>query len=92
MIRQALASGVKVLLLTPTPDETTNLEQPAQDLADHRAQIIALAEEYGVGLVDSWDAFRRRVAAYGLENLLSYKNHPNRRGHELVRDELLRWF
>jgi hypothetical protein len=43
-----------------------------------------------------WAIFSVVTTAIGREdgdlaNLLSWPNHPNRRGHELVGDELMRW-
>jgi hypothetical protein len=93
MILEAQRSSVKILLLTPTPDDTTSFDQPAQDLAEHRAQVIELAREFVVGVVDSFKAFQNEVEKGSpLSSLLSSINHPNRRGHKLVRDELLQWF
>jgi acyl-CoA thioesterase I len=93
MIEQALSSGVKLLLLTPTADQTRlALPGPADELSQHAAQVRDLASEYGVGLVDSLAVFDRYQQAGALSDLLSWPNHPNRRGHELVAQELLRWF
>jgi hypothetical protein len=48
---------------------------------------------YDTGLVDSLAAFERVLTDEGdLSDLLSWPNHPNRTGHELVARELLRWF
>ncbi|NLG49215.1 MAG: SGNH/GDSL hydrolase family protein [Chloroflexi bacterium] len=96
MIEQALERNVKVLLLTPTPDVTQEPDAPPEEqwpLRQHAAQIRALAAEYGVGLVDSLAAFARYQREVGeLSDLMSWINHPNRAGHELVARELLRWF
>lgn len=96
MIERALEQGVKLLLLTPTADLTQRPEaDPTErnELAQHAAQIRALAQEYGVGLVDSLAAFERYCVQTGdLSDLLAWSNHPNRAGHELVARELLRWF
>jgi acyl-CoA thioesterase I len=96
MIEASLARQVKVLLLTPTWDNTgmTDPEGEAwQGLARQAEQIRRLAAEYEVGLVDSYAAFESFVAAGGdPTDLLSWSNHPNHRGHELVVRELLRWF
>lgn len=95
MIEGALAHGAKVILLTPTWDKT--YADPQSDswkrLCAHRDQIVKLAEEYGVGLTDSFGHFDNFVAHGGNgSDLLSWGNHPNHRGHELVADGLLRWF
>jgi hypothetical protein len=108
MIESALANGAKVLLLTPTLDQTcqaapnqngmaglpeaAELPLAAVPLVQHAAQIRELADTCGVGLVDSLAAFDRYQQAGALSDLLSWPNHPNRRGHELVALELLRWF
>ena len=93
MITNALQHGVKVILLTPTPDLTAKLDDPDDPLNPHAEQIRKLAREYGVGLVDSLAAFRAYAAAHSkLDDVMSQSNHPNRQGHELVAAELLKWF
>ena len=96
MIEASLAVGAKVLLLTPTWDNSSVLDPAGdawRDLPRHAEQIRRLAGEYQVGLADSFAAFERHVAAAGdVTDLLSWSNHPNRRGHELPARELLRWF
>jgi lysophospholipase L1-like esterase len=93
MITNALNQGVKVILLTPTPDLRANLDDPADPLNQHAEQIRNLAREYGIGLADSLAAFRAYTAAGGqLKDLMAQGNHPNRKGHDLVVGELLKWF
>ncbi len=95
MIKAGLASGIKMILLTPTPDITqsaagarvgTNL------LTEHADQIRALAAQHATGLADSLHACMQYSAAEDLSDILSWTNHPNRQGHEIVARELLRWF
>ena len=96
MIEASLAQGAKALLLTPTWDNSGVLDPAGEawrDLARHAEQIRRLAAEYAVGLADSFAAFESYAAAGGaVTDLLSWSNHPNRRGHELVAREALRWF
>ncbi len=94
MIETAKSSGIKVLLLTPTPDLLVDMNDPKHPLNKQVKQIRNLAIEYEVGLVDSYAVFQRYVKEGGkLEDLLSNnRNHPNRKGHELVAKELLKWF
>ena len=95
MIGEARAVGVKVILLTPTWDVWDGGPGTQRDdaLAMHAQLIRELAVSADVGLADPYAAFERYVNAGGdLANLLSWPNHPNRRGHELVVDELMRWF
>jgi hypothetical protein len=93
MITNATARGIKVLLLTPTPDQAAKLDDPEDPLIQQAEQVRRLAKELGVGLVDSLAAFER-VTSRGrpLGDFMSQGNHPNRLGHELVAAELLRWF
>jgi len=96
MIEAALARKVKVLLMTPTADRTRMEGYQGDDrpkLPEQAEQIRRMAEEYGVGLVDSLAAFDRYQREEGaLWDLLGWINHPNRKGHELVARELMRWF
>lgn len=93
MIETAQARGIKVLLMTPTGDETANLDDPSDPLVQHAEQVRQLAGEYHTGLVDSLAAFQQHVKAGGcIRDLLSQSNHPNRKGHELAAKALLKWF
>jgi lysophospholipase L1-like esterase len=93
MITAAKTSGCKVILLTPTADQRSELLNPADPLALHAQQIRELAGEHGVALVDSYAAFQQYVRDGGeLIDLMSQVNHPNRKGHDLVVTKLLEWF
>jgi lysophospholipase L1-like esterase len=96
MVEESLSRGVKVILLTPTPDLTQIPGAPRDkrdELRKHSAQVCELADEYGVGLVGSLTAFDKYVENGGdLRDVLSQSNHPNRLGHEIVARELMRWF
>jgi len=95
MIEAALARNVKVILLTPTADRTQRPDAPEEErrpLREHAEQVRALAAEYGIGLADSLAAFDAHQRTGDLTDLLSWTNHPNRAGHDLVVRELMRWF
>lgn len=95
MIEVALGQQAKLILMTPTPDATQRPDAPAEireELQRHAAQIRRLAVEYGAGLADSLAAFEEYTHAGDLSDLLSWSNHPNRAGHDIVARELLRWF
>ena len=95
MIEAGLASGAKLLLLTPTPDVTqasTYLGDDKSLLGQHAQQIRTLASNHGIGLSDSLHACMQYSSSEDLSDILSWSNHPNRAGHELVAKELLRWF
>ena len=93
MIQQALARGIKVILLTPSPDLGAAMTDPADPLAQHAAQVTQLAQSYEVGLADSFAAFQTFAAGGGnLTTLMSQRNHPNEAGHRLIADRLIPWF
>jgi acyl-CoA thioesterase I len=93
MIEKAQAAGVKVILLTPTPDTRKNWTDPQDPLARHAAQVRELAAKYRVGLVDSTSVFQEQVEkGTKIDDLMAHVNHPNRQGHELVAKELMKWF
>ena len=93
MIQKAQAAGAKVILLTPTPDQASKLDDANDSLNQHARQIRQLAAEHGVGLVDSLAVFEAAMARGApLTELMSQGNHPNARGHELVAGELRKWF
>ena len=93
MIELAKLKGIKIILLTPTADESAHLDETNDPLNLHAEQIKLLAKKYQVGLADSYTAFKQYVQDGGdLNDLMSHVNHPNRKGHELVVEELLKWF
>lgn len=93
MIESALSVNSKILLLTPTLDLRAEPGKSDEELLQHAAQIRALADNYRVGLVDNYGAFQHYLCCGGkLEDLMSHSNHPNRTGHQLVVNELLKWF
>jgi len=93
MIQLAQQQHAKIILLTPTPDQRSDLTNPEDPLHDHAKQIRSLAAEFGVGLVDSFALFQTAVAAgTPLPQLMSQVNHPNAAGHELITRDLLTWF
>lgn len=93
MIQMALKKGIKVILLTPSPDQRVNILEPNNELEKHSRQIKALSEKYGNGLVDSYDLFRQKVVkGESIVNFMSQVNHPNEKGHALIAGELMRFF
>lgn len=96
MIEQSLARNIRLILLTPTPDNTQHpfcTDDQRRPIRQHAQQIRDLADHFGLGLADSLAAFDHYLAQGGqLDDLLSWPNHPNRRGHDLVASSLLRYF
>ena len=93
MIKQAKNHGIKVILLTPSPDQSVNYDDPSNELKKHTDQVRRIASEAKVGLVDSYRLFeflypdKEQIKQY-----MSQVNHPNEKGHELIADELITWF
>ena len=93
MIEQAQEKGIRLILLTPTADKRSDINNPQDPLNEHAKQIRSLAKKYHVGLADSYSEFKKYINSGGqLDELMSQVNHPNRRGHDLVVNELLKWF
>ena len=92
MVRAAKAAGAKVLLLTPTPDQRSNLLDEADPLSQHAAQVREIAAEEEVGLCDPYARFQAIARRGPYKPYMSQVNHPNRAGHEIVLQELERWF
>ena len=94
MIQQALDQNCKVILCTPTWDRSYYTKDKDWDLLVEHAELVrALAEEYSVGLADSYEAFRRNVIEpEDLTKYLSHVNHPSKEGHMLVANEIAKYF
>lgn len=93
MIKLAKDNGIKVILITPSPDQTVNYSDPSNDLSKHSDQIRKIATENQIGLADIYQTFgflykdKKQLSKY-----MSHVNHPNKLGHELIANELMKWF
>lgn len=93
MIRCALKRKIKIILLTPSPDQNLNLLDSGNVLEMNAKQIRSLAAKYSIGLADSYHAFKRMVASGNpLPGYMSQVNHPNKSGHRLIVQEILPYF
>ncbi len=93
MIGEATQRNIKVILLTPSPDQRVDLLVENNELEQHTLQIRTLAEEHALGLADSYAQFKSRVVAGdSLAHYMSQVNHPNAKGHQLIAHELMRYF
>lgn len=88
IIKEALEYGTKVILMTPTPDLKEDITNEDSDLARHSEQIRQLAEQYEVGLIDSYALFRRLAETEPLPAFMAQNNHINQKGHQLVADAI----
>jgi lysophospholipase L1-like esterase len=93
MISTALKKGIKVILLSPSPDQRVSIKESNNVLEQHSTQIKNLADQYGTGLVDSYTIFRKKVlAGESITNYMSQVNHPNDRGHALISNGIIQYF
>jgi lysophospholipase L1-like esterase len=93
MIRTAQKKNIKVILLTPSPDQRIDYMNPENSMKKHSEQIVQLAMEYTTGLVDVYKSFS---FLYGdktqLKKYMSQVNHPNEKGHEMIANEIVKYF
>ncbi len=91
MIKLAKDKGVKVILITPSPDQTVNFADPDNELKIHSDQIRKFAADNQIGVADSYKAFSFLYAdKEQLSKYMSQVNHPNVLGHELIANELMK--
>jgi len=93
MIYKAQQLNIKVILLTPSPDQRVSITEPGNELEQHAVQIRQLAQKYGTGLVDSYESFHKAaVSGDSIASYMSQVNHPNGKGHLLIANEILTYF
>ena len=93
MINIALKQDIKIILLTPSPDQEVEILDNNTMLDRHSAQVKQLAKAYGIGLIDSYALFKQRVSAgNNIAAFMSQVNHPNKEGHQLIASEILNYF
>jgi hypothetical protein len=93
MIEKATEGNIKVILLTPSPDQRINMLNSNNDLERHSFQIKMLAKKYGVGLVDSYERFKQKLnLGDSISNYMSQVNHPNEKGNLLIEKEIIKFF
>lgn len=93
MINTALTKGIKVILLTPTPHQSFNILDTLNAYEAFKDEVTELAKQYNIGLVDSYALFKEKVSAgHSVAEYMSQINHPNEAGHQLIADEIMKWF
>ncbi|TRX71152.1 SGNH/GDSL hydrolase family protein [Carboxylicivirga sp. M1479] len=91
--RDGNVHGVKVFLLTPTPDTNEDILSDETPLAQHAAQIRQLAIDNNVGLIDSYAIFKELVEnGESLSPYMAQNNHVNATGHHLVANKIAELF
>ena len=94
MIEQALERGIKIILCTPTWDNSYYSQNEKWDALVRQAeQVRSLADRYDIGLADSFKAFEKNISEPSdLAKYLSHVNHPTEAGHRLVAEEIAKYF
>ncbi len=93
MIRKSLKKDIKVILLTPSPDQRVDILEKNNVLEKHTKQIRNLSKKYGLGLVDSYDLFRQKViSGDSISVYMSQVNHPNEKGNLLIANGIMKYF
>ena len=93
MINKALKENIKIILLTPSPDQRVNILMPNNELEQFAEQIKQLSKEKGIGLIDSYQLFKSQlVLGDSISNYMSQVNHPNKEGHQLISSEIIKYF
>ncbi|TDQ06944.1 SGNH/GDSL hydrolase family protein [Pedobacter metabolipauper] len=93
MVEEALKQNIKVILLTPSPDQRINILERNNALEQFSDQIKSVSAKYAVGVADSFGAFRDKAGTPdGLKPYMGWVNHPNEKGHQLIAGEILKWF
>ena len=93
MISEAIRQNIKVILITPTPDQRLDITAANNELEQHANQIRQLAGKYHVGLVDPFALFQKIIKSGGkVTDYMASVNHPNDKGHDLVAEEIMKWF
>ena len=94
MIEKSLEKNIKVILLTPSWEQSVfKKDESWQLLVKHTEQIRLLADEYEVGLSDTFAEFQQYIdQGNAPQDLMCHVNHPSSIGHEIIALSLSRWF
>lgn len=93
MIERAKQEGIKIILLTPSPDLALDLSDNDNDLEKHSIQIKELSKKYNIGIADSYSRFKEiKENCDCIKDYMSQINHPNERGHSVITNEIMKYF
>lgn len=93
MIKKALQKNIKVVLLTPTPDQRVELMDKNSILQQLSNQVVELSNIHKIGLIDNYSTFQNLVkSGEKVTDYMSQVNHPNEKGHQLIVDDILKYF
>ena len=94
MIEKCIERNIKVILLTPSLDQSFLVKDERWRQLNEMADMIrALSVATSTALADSFAVMLAFLANGGeLAQILSHVNHPNALGHRLIAAELGKWF
>ena len=93
MIETALKKKIKIILLSPTPDQRVELLNKETILQQLSNQVVELSKKYEIGLVDNYSTFQNLViSGEKVTDYMSQVNHPNEKGHQLIVDGISKYF
>jgi lysophospholipase L1-like esterase len=93
MIRLALEKNIKVILLTPSPDQRVDIKDDLSILDQHANQIKELAKSFQIGLIDTYALYKNKVkSGSNLVDYMSQVNHPNEKGHQMITNDIMGYF
>lgn len=93
MVKKALENNIRVILLTPSPDQRVDITKKDNELELFANMLTEMATSLQIGLADSYGQFKK-LALQGtdLNEYMSQVNHPNEKGHGLIADEIMKYF
>lgn len=93
MIKEGLRRKIKIILMTPTPDQRVDIMKKDSDLQKVSNQLIDLSKKYQIGLVDNYAVFQKLVSSgENITDYMSQVNHPNEKGHQIVTNGIMKYF
>jgi acyl-CoA thioesterase-1 len=92
MIRMAQSKNIKVILVTPSPDQRIDITDPQNPLDPYAEQIKEIAKRYGTGLSDPYIQFKQIVKQGRLKEVMASINHPNEEGHGIIAATIFSYF
>jgi len=90
MIEEAQSLGIKLVLMTPTPDLNEDITDVNAPLTAFNDLIKELGRQYEVPVINVYDRFRNlKRTGTNIALYMSQSNHPNELGHKEVLKQMV---